>query len=232
MKTKKAEKENHHRKILHHSIKMSYKEYAEEPMADYYGQPLIGIPSRVRVKKIVQCLHEMGGKVLEVGCEAGYVCQFLSKNIPATIFGFDPCIPALMDFKKRNDSSHKKVSICAALAQEICFRSKTFDAVVCTEVIEHTPHIDGIFAELSRVLKDGGAFILTFPYERLRKIVYPVVKYFGINTDVEKEVTLFNYGRREIEEKLGLQFSIVYSSLIFKFFPITYFYCCRKKHVS
>ncbi len=225
-------KHNKSREILKHSIEMGYKEYAEEPMASYYDHPLIGIPSRLRVRKILRSLSHTKGRVLDVGCEAGYVCRYLSRNTSASIFGFDPCFQALYDFKKRDDYPREKVSLYSAVAQAICFRAETFDAVICSEVIEHTPDIDGIFSEVFRVLKNGGIFILTFPYERLRKILYPVVKCFGINTDVEKEVTLFNYEREEIEESLCLRFNITHRSLIFRFLPITYFYCCKKKHLS
>ena len=222
-------KDDNGKEILKQSIELAYKEYAEEPMASFYEHPVIGIPSRFRIRKIARCLEQVRGRVLEVGCEAGYVCRYLSNTIKSDIFGLDPCFPALLDFKTKGDFPDERVCICSSIAQEICFQSGTFDAVICTEVLEHTPGIDGIFAEISRVLKNEGIFILTLPYERLRKKLYPIIKHFGINTDVEKEVNLFNYEREVIEEKLGLTFSIGHFSPIFRFFPITYFYYCKKK---
>lgn len=217
------------RRVLTESIRLAYREYAEEPMADFYTHPLLGIPSRYRVKKIVQFLAQTEGRVLDVGCEAGYVCHHLVKATPAHVFGVDPCVPALLDFKKSRAFFNEKISICSAIAQEICFRSEMFDAVICTEVLEHTPDIDGVFAEVSRVLKRNGIFILTLPYERVRRLVYPLLKLCGINTDVEKEVNLFTYERDLVEEKLRVRFRIDHFSLIFRFFPITYFYVCCKR---
>ena len=46
---------------------------------------------------------------------------------------------------------------------EIPFPDNTFDVVVCTEVIEHTPNPRQAVTELCRVLKPGGILILTVP---------------------------------------------------------------------
>ena len=40
----------------------------------------------------------------------------------------------------------------------------TFDAVLCTEVFEHVPDPQAALAELYRILKNGGALILTAPF--------------------------------------------------------------------
>lgn len=229
MTTGKTSQDNDARDILEKSVKLAYREYAEEPMASFYDHPLIGIPSRFRVRKIVQHLKDVRGRVLEIGCEAGYVCRNLSHSLPAQIFGIDPCSPALLDFVKRNDFPQRGIEICSAIGQELCFQSESFEAVVCSEVLEHTPDIDVVLSEISRILKTEGIFILTLPYERLRRLLYPLIKLFGVNTDIEKEVNLFDYSRGDIEEKLSTRFTIDHYALIFRFFPITYFYCCRKK---
>lgn len=44
----------------------------------------------------------------------------------------------------------------------------TFDAVLCTEVLEHVPYPVDAIRELSRVTKIGGTLILTFPSNCLR----------------------------------------------------------------
>ena len=44
----------------------------------------------------------------------------------------------------------------------------TFDAVLCTEVLEHVPYPVEAMRELSRITKSGGTLILTFPSNCLR----------------------------------------------------------------
>ncbi len=41
---------------------------------------------------------------------------------------------------------------------------ETFDAVLCTEVLEHVKNPDRVLLELSRVLKQGGKLIITAPF--------------------------------------------------------------------
>jgi len=229
MVTGKNTGDRNERRLLREALRLAYKEYAEEPMADFYSRPLLGIPSRTRVTRIVQSLAQTKGRILDVGCEAGYVVHSLRQTTPVSIVGVDPCLPALLDFKGRTGFLAERVSLCSAIAQEICFQSGVFDAVICTEVLEHTPDIDGIFAEVERVLKKNGLFILSLPYERVRKLVYPLLKLCGINTDVEKEVNLFTYERKVVEEKLKKRFIIDQVSVIFRWFPLTYFFCCRKR---
>jgi SAM-dependent methyltransferase len=44
------------------------------------------------------------------------------------------------------------------------FRTETFDAAVCSQVLEHTTHPRAILAELWRCLKPGGVLIVTVPH--------------------------------------------------------------------
>lgn len=44
----------------------------------------------------------------------------------------------------------------------------TFDAIICTEVLEHVPYPEKTIEEISRLLKPGGKLILTAPLFSLR----------------------------------------------------------------
>jgi ubiquinone/menaquinone biosynthesis C-methylase UbiE len=43
------------------------------------------------------------------------------------------------------------------------FADASFDCVICSQVIDRVPRDDALFAELSRVLRPGGLFILATP---------------------------------------------------------------------
>lgn len=47
--------------------------------------------------------------------------------------------------------------------KEIPFNAETFDALFCSEVLEHVFNIDEVLAEIHRVLKKGGKGLFTIP---------------------------------------------------------------------
>jgi 2-polyprenyl-3-methyl-5-hydroxy-6-metoxy-1,4-benzoquinol methylase len=214
---------------LKKSVKAAYLEFEKEPMDAYYSSRLAGYFSRLRVKKIIQELGDIKGKkVLDVGCEAGYVSlKLLDKG--AEVIAFDVCEPALNKFKEKlKRIGREDVKPFLAFAQSIPLKKESVDAVVCSEVIEHMPQLDRCIAEIASVTKKNGKVVVTFPNEGLRKLVYPVVKKFGINTDVEKDVTLFKYSKKEIIGKLRKHLKIVKSYSIPKLFPMTNIIVCEK----
>lgn len=219
-------------KALENSVKAAYKEFEEEPMDDYYNNKLAGYPSRLRVKKIISEISPIKNQtILDVGCEAGYVALQVLKHNPEKLYGIDVCGPALKDFKKKL-SKHplkNKVVLAKAFMHKMPFKDNTFDSVICTEVIEHVPNLDQGFEEMKRVTKKSGKIIITFPNEKLRKLVYPIVKLLGVNTDVEDEVTLFEYNIKNIKQKLSKYFTIKKSYKFPFFFPMTYLIVCEKQ---
>jgi SAM-dependent methyltransferase len=48
--------------------------------------------------------------------------------------------------------------------ERLPFRGGTFDAVVCSEVVEHVEEPAALIAELYRVLRDGGHLLLSSPF--------------------------------------------------------------------
>ncbi len=216
---------------LKNSLKAAELEFKKEPMDSYYNNFLAGYPSRLRVKKILKELGSINNKkVLDIGCEAGYVSLKILEKKPSAIYAIDICEEALEEFKKKlkNKRFDTEIIIKKAFMQNLPFKDNFFDAVVCTEVIEHAPQLEKSLEEVKRVLKKGGKFIVTFPNEKLRKKVYFIVKLMGINTDVEKDVTLFEYSLKEIVNKLGKHFAVKKVYTIPKFFPLTHFIICNK----
>ncbi len=51
--------------------------------------------------------------------------------------------------------------VCDAIS--IPVEDESFDAILCTEVIEHVTHPGSVLQEISRILKPGGKLILTAP---------------------------------------------------------------------
>ncbi|HLJ91629.1 MAG TPA: methyltransferase domain-containing protein, partial [Gemmataceae bacterium] len=62
---------------------------------------------------------------------------------------------------------------------------QSFDAIWCSEVIEHVYDVHAIFAEFARLLRVGGRLILTTPYHGWLKNLLVITFGFDRHFDVE-----------------------------------------------
>ncbi len=228
--SKKSLDMNNNKDIMHRSKAMAELEFKEAPMEHYYTHPIAGMFSRLRIKHILRLLNDIKGKtILDVGCEAGYISKKLLKA-GYNVVAFDICFEALLCFKKKiKENNPTKTILFQGLAQEIPLKEGSVDAVVCTEVIEHAPYPEEVMKEISRVVRNNGKIIFTFPNERARKKVYSIVRFFGINTEIEHDVTLFEYEFKAIESLCRKYFKVIRKYSIPFFFPITRFIICIKE---
>jgi SAM-dependent methyltransferase len=93
-----------------------------------------------------------GGRVLDAG--AG--------NAPYAEL-FDHCQYVGADWSNSPHAQASESDIIASL-DALPVNSASFDAVLCTEVLEHLRHPDAVLAELARVLVPGGRLCLTVPF--------------------------------------------------------------------
>lgn len=105
------------------------------------------------------------GYILEVGCGEGYGVSLLSQKV-RKIVGLDvdkktvSC--ALSKYETRN------ASFQLYAGKDIPYEDATFDGVVSFQVVEHIKNDVNYIAEIFRVLKKGGIFIVSTPNKSCR----------------------------------------------------------------
>lgn len=200
-------------------------EFLHEPMGDYYNHRLIGIPSRFRVNKIFQELGNIKNKkLLDVGCEAGYITLQLAKKgalVTAIDLITEPIRKFEQELKAQPAEIRRRIKLRVADATKMPFGTNIFDIVLATEVIEHITELERFVAGASKVLKPGGKLLVTFPNENLRQKLYPLVSLFGIKAEVENQVTLKNYRANNILKIFTKKFRLVKFYRLPWFLPIT-----------
>lgn len=97
-----------------------------------------------------------GKKVLEVGAGDGYCVKALQKQ------GYDVIATEVSQIRLKRMQDAGIPAIYADV-NELPFPDKTFDAVMCGEVLEHIDSPGKGLAELERVTKDDGIIILSLP---------------------------------------------------------------------
>lgn len=102
------------------------------------------------------------GPVLDVGCGNGIYTSWLAKKA-APGFGVDHNLPNLKWAKQEFPDAHFIMSG----GETLPFPDQFFNAVMCTEVLEHTQDDRRTLAEIHRVTKPGGYLILSTPHKGL-----------------------------------------------------------------
>ena len=97
------------------------------------------------------------GRVLDVGCLDGTIAELLVK-MGNTVSGIDASEPAVKRAMARGIDAR-----LGNVEETFPFESNFFDAVFAGEIIEHVFDVDAMLKEIKRVLKPGGAFVVTTP---------------------------------------------------------------------
>jgi 2-polyprenyl-3-methyl-5-hydroxy-6-metoxy-1,4-benzoquinol methylase len=102
-----------------------------------------------------------GKTVLDAGCGAGYGADYLAALGAKSVLAVDispDAIAYARDHYRQDNLEYRVASLSAAGTI-----SGKFDVIVSFEVIEHLPDPDLFLAEVSRLLADGGTFIVSTP---------------------------------------------------------------------
>lgn len=98
-----------------------------------------------------------GLRVLDVGCGGGFSCEFMAKR-GATAFGIDQSAKCIKQAQQHAASGGFSIEYQQGFAENLPYQDKTFDVVVCVDVLEHVSDLRQTISEISRVLQPNGLF--------------------------------------------------------------------------
>ena len=100
-----------------------------------------------------------GSKVLDIGAGG---CPHREKFNHCEYFTQD--FSQLADSQIQNQEGYGKIDFVSDIT-EIPVPDKSYDVILCTEVIEHIPDPISAIKEISRILKPGGTLLITAPLQ-------------------------------------------------------------------
>jgi len=108
-----------------------------------------------------------GDRVLCVGVGTGNeILHILGRNSNVSIVGVDYSDTALKKVYKKALTRGKEIEVLAMDAQALEFAIGSFDKVLCLHVMDFIPDDEKATAEIVRVLRDGGQFVITYPSDK------------------------------------------------------------------
>lgn len=145
------------------SVREGYDRWAA--VYDHDANPLLPLEQRV----VVPLLGDVRGlEVLELACGTGrHTLRFATEGARVKAVDFSPGMLAV---------ARERVGSGAAFVEAdftkppLPFADASFDLVACFLALEHVRELEPLFAEIARVLRKGGAFVMSdmHPAMRLR----------------------------------------------------------------
>jgi ubiquinone/menaquinone biosynthesis C-methylase UbiE len=121
----------------------------------FYGRMLLDLQILTIYRHIKQQLPIYSGNVLDIGCgQSPY--KFLLDSSATQYYGID-----IVDADKFD---YKNSDITPFNGEDIPFEDGKFNAVICTEVLEHVQHYQKLINEMYRVMQPGAKAIVTIPW--------------------------------------------------------------------
>lgn len=171
----------------------------------FYGRMLLDLQILTIFKDVKKYLPGYQGNVLDIGCgQSPY--KFLLDSAKTKYFG--------IDIIEANSFGYNNPDITSFDGKNIPFADGTFDAVICTEVLEHVQDYQYLINEIYRTSKSNADVIVTIPWSaRYHYIPYDYFRY----TPSSLKTMFSSFTKVEIKPR-GSDFSVISSKLIVLFF--------------
>jgi len=140
--------------------------------------------------------------VLDVGCGANLIYDETISKLGKQVVGVD-FTWNFLKLAPRNST----VSLVQGDALSLPFQSHTFDAVICSETVEHIPDDSAVVSELARVLRPRGWLFFTAPNLWNASRIFEMIK------KLDSRVTLMpghlrEYSPKQVSRLLAEDFEI------------------------
>jgi ubiquinone/menaquinone biosynthesis C-methylase UbiE len=131
----------------------------QEPFYESYVARCSASFSEDRLEKVLRRLPTTMERGLDIGCGLGRNLRLLKQRFPnVSLVGLDVAQAAVDATRASGFEAY-----VADASTEIPYPDRSFDFVLCGEVIEHVVKTDNLLRETRRVLRPGGLLILTTP---------------------------------------------------------------------
>jgi SAM-dependent methyltransferase len=135
----------------------------------FFGRMLVDLQIWTVYRDLRRILPKFTGEVLDVGAGQSPYRYLLDANTTHYV-GIDILDADRFDYANEN--------IVPFDGEHIPFPEDQFDGVLCTEVLEHVAHFQGLIDEIHRVMKRGGTAVFTVPWSaRYHYVPYDYFRY-------------------------------------------------------
>jgi SAM-dependent methyltransferase len=171
----------------------------------FYGRMLLDLQILTIFKDVKKHLPNYKGNVLDIGCgQSPY--KFLLDATSTKYFG--------IDIIEATSFGYNNPDVTSFDGKNIPFENDKFDAIICTEVLEHVQEFQYLIDEIYRTAKKNAAIIVTIPWSaRYHYIPYDYFRYTPSSLK-----TIFAKFSEVVITPRGTDLAVIGSKLIVLFF--------------
>jgi ubiquinone/menaquinone biosynthesis C-methylase UbiE len=115
-----------------------------------------------RFTEVARLASQVDGLMLDVGCNGGTLTAKISARVkPDRVVGLDISDKAIAYTMQR----HPDFDLLVGHAEDLPFRDETFDAIFCSEVLEHVERPARLLTEVKRCLRSNSYAVVVVPAE-------------------------------------------------------------------
>jgi 2-polyprenyl-6-hydroxyphenyl methylase/3-demethylubiquinone-9 3-methyltransferase len=115
-----------------------------------------------------------GLAILDIGCGGGLVCEPLCR-LGAHVTGIDPGLDNVEAARRHAAGQGLDIEYRVAQVEEMASEGRTFDAVVCLEVVEHVPDPGAFLKLCAGLVRPGGLMLLSTINRTLKAYLLAII---------------------------------------------------------
>jgi 2-polyprenyl-6-hydroxyphenyl methylase/3-demethylubiquinone-9 3-methyltransferase len=101
-----------------------------------------------------------GLSLLDIGCGGGLICEPLAR-LGGQVTGLDPAIENIEAARRHAAGQGLATEYVNATVEDLERAGRTFDAVLCLEVVEHVPDVGAFLKSCAALVRPGGLMLLS-----------------------------------------------------------------------
>lgn len=113
----------------------------------------------------VMTMFFQGGRFIDIGCNNTNLPNYIKTEFQdSEVWALDLSPVLIKHFKKK----YPEINYICGNALEMKFEDNYFDYAICGEVIEHIDEPEKLVKEIYRIMKPGGIFSISTPFDEKR----------------------------------------------------------------